>query len=196
MSPIVGTAGRFLKQFLLRPVTTGAIAPSSDSLAQEIVSDLDLARAQAVLEYGSGTGAFTNRILKEIGPQTKFIAIEVNPDFANVFRARYPQATLVQDSVANVRAICDEAKIGEVDSIVSGLPWAAFSEGMQTEFLNAMMRVLKPGGMFVTFAYVHGVWLPPGKRFEKLLPNYFSSISRSRIVWMNLPPAFVYRCER
>lgn len=83
-----------------------------------------------------------------------------------------------------------------VDCIVSGLPWAAFSASMQTKFLDETMRVLKPGGKFVTFAYVHGLWLTRGRRFAGLLPKYFSSVSNSPIVWLNVPPAFVYRCRR
>jgi phospholipid N-methyltransferase len=98
--------------------------------------------------------------------------------------------------VANVRAICDRARISSVDCIVSGLPWATFSHSMQIEFLDEMMRVLKPGGRFATFGYVHGLALPPAKWFANLLPKYFSRISKSRIVWLNLPPAFVYRCRR
>jgi phosphatidylethanolamine/phosphatidyl-N-methylethanolamine N-methyltransferase len=192
----MNSKARFLTQFLSKPTTIGAVAPSSAGLAKEMVRGLDLENARAVLEYGPGTGVFTEHILKGIGPQTKFVAIEINPHFAKLVRARYANLALVQDSVANVRAICDKAEIDSVDYIVSGLPWASFNNGMQAEFLDEMMRVLKPGGMFVTFAYVHGARLPPGKRFARLLPKYFESVSKSRVVWANLPPAFVYRCKR
>jgi len=179
-----------------KPGTTGAVAPSSAFLAQMMVAALDLGNAEAVLEYGPGTGVFTEYILREMKPASKFAAIEVNPQFAEIFKARFPGARLVEDSVANVRAICDEAGMPAVDCIVSGLPWASFSESMQLQFLDEMMKVLKPGGHFVTFAYVHGLALPPAKRFAGLLPNYFTSVSKSPVVWMNVPPAFVYRCRR
>ena len=113
-----------------------------------------------------------------------------------MFKAQHPRLPLFQDSVENVRTICDDAGMPSVDCIVSGLPWAAFSESMQLQFLNEMMRVLKPGGRFVTFAYMHGLALPPAKRFAGLLPNYFTSVLKSPVVWMNVPPAFVYRCRR
>ena len=161
-----------------------------------MVDDLGLETAEAVLEYGPGTGAFTPHILRELRSGARFAAIELNPEFAQVFKSRFPQVALFEDSVANARTICDSAEIESVDCIVCGLPWAAFSESLQVKFLDEMMRVLKPGGRFVTFAYVHGLPLPAARRFAALLPNYFSGVTRSPVVWKNVPPAFVYRCRR
>jgi phospholipid N-methyltransferase len=189
-------SARFLREFLAQPMATGAIVPSSDALGQAIVRNLDLSHAKAVVEYGPGTGAFTTYVLQSLDPDARLIAIEINPRLAEMFRKQHPDIQIFQDSVANARAICDSAGIGQVDCIVSGLPWASFQESMQVEFLDEMMRVLRPGGQFVTFAYVHGLLLPPGRRFSRILPRYFSSISKSPVVWNNFPPAFVYRCTR
>jgi phosphatidylethanolamine/phosphatidyl-N-methylethanolamine N-methyltransferase len=161
-----------------------------------MVEHLRLGAADAVLEYGPGTGVFTEFILRELKRDANFAAIEVNPRFAATFKARYPNVRLFQDTVANARSICDYAGMRSVDCIVSGLPWAAFSKSTQVRCLDEMMRVLKPGGRFVTFAYVHGLPLPAARRFASLLPKYFTSVSRSPVVWLNLPPAFVYRCRR
>jgi phospholipid N-methyltransferase len=75
------------------------------------------------------------------------------------------------------------------------LPWATFPESLQVECLDAMMRVLKPGGRFATFSYVHSLALTNSRRFAKRLPKYFKTVSKSPVVWLNLPPAFVYRCR-
>jgi len=161
-----------------------------------MVEGLELGNAEAVLEYGPGTGAFTGAILEGLKPSAKFAVIETNPQFAEIFTTRYPRVPLFQDSVANVRTICDRAGISSVDCIVSGLPWATFSKSLQMKCLDEMMRVLKPDGRFATFTYVHSLALPAAKRFANLLTNYFSTVSKSPVVWLNVPPAFVYRCRR
>lgn len=186
----------FLQEFVLSPGKTGAIAPSSGALAKEMVEGLGLAQAGAVLEYGPGTGAFTSYVLEGIPPSCKFVAIELNPRFAVEFRARFPNVALYEGSVADARQVCDQFGIGMADAIVSGLPWATFSQELQRTLLNEMMRVLRPGGRFVTFGYLQGLLLPGGQAFARVLPSYFSEVRRSRTVWNNLPPAFVYRCRR
>jgi phospholipid N-methyltransferase len=177
-------------------MATGAIVPSSDALGKAIVRNLDLSHAKAVVEYGPGTGAFTTYVLQSLDSDARLIAIEINPRLAEMFRKQHPDIQIFQDSVANAREICSSAGIDQVDCIVSGLPWASFPQSKQVEFLDEMMRVLRPGGQFVTFAYVHGLMLPPGRRFSRILPKYFSSISKSPVVWNNFPPAFVYSCTR
>jgi phosphatidylethanolamine/phosphatidyl-N-methylethanolamine N-methyltransferase len=192
----VRNMGKFLGEYLLHPIRTGAIAPSSPSLARTMVAWIDLPKARTVLEYGPGTGVFTGHIIRRMPANAKFAAIELNPRFAQLFRARYPNLTLVEDSVANVDAICRKLGMGSVDCIVCGLPWASFSEALQHRILDQMMAIMNPEGQFVTFAYLQGLLLPPGRRFARLLPRYFRHVSKSRIVWLNLPPAFVYQCRR
>jgi len=191
-----GSSTNFLLQFLRNPSQTGAVLPSSGYLAEAVVDWLDLGAARSVLEYGPGTGSFTPHILKRVGMDCRFLAIERNATLAEEFRRKLPDVELIQDSVENVRAICDRAGIDSVDCIVCGLPWAAFTEDLQRRLLDSMMTVLRPGGQFVTFAYLHGLPLPAGRRFASRLPEYFSEVRKSRTVWRNVPPALVYRCRR
>ncbi len=187
----------FLRQFLRSPGTVGAIAPSSPRLAERMVEAVDFSRAGVVLEYGPGTGAFTGAILRHLRPGASFAAIELNPRYAEILSKRFPTARIVNDSVANVEAVCRGMGLsdsGSVDAILSGLPWASFSDELQDEILTPMLRVLKPGGVFVTFGYHIGTFLPAGKRFYAKARRLFAKVDRSELVWLNLPPAFVMRC--
>ena len=186
----------FFRLYLKKPGVIGAIAPSSSHLARAMMEWLEWNDALVVIEYGPGTGSFTNEIIRNKLPECKYLGIEINAVLAGIFRKQFPSLTLYEDSVANVRAICDLEKVASADCIVCGLPWASFSASMQTTFLDAMMSVLRPGGQFVTFAYLQGLLLPAGQRFRRKLRRYFSQVSTSQTVWLNLPPAFVYRCRR
>lgn len=186
----------FLRNFVRQPIRVGAIAPSSSRLAQQMVQSIDWTTAKYVVEYGSGTGVFTQQITRCLQPGSKFFAIEQSAELAQRTRERCPGVTVYCDSVANVETLCQQQGHPQVDAILCGLPWAAFPESLQRECFDAMLRVLRPGGQFATFAYWQGVILPAGIRFAKLLKNTFSEVHRSPTVWRNLPPAFVYRCRR
>lgn len=188
--------GKFFLEFLHKPTTTGAVVPSSRSLARKMVEWLNFESSSAVIEYGAGTGVFTDAVLARLAPHCKFFIVEMNPVFVKTLRSRFPRTTIYEDTVKNVRELCDREQVKEVDSVISGLPWASFPDKMQTDYLEAMIAVLKPGGQFVTFAYLHGLLLPYGRRFRSKLHEYFCEVSCSDTVWMNLPPALVYRCRR
>ncbi len=186
----------FLLQFLSNPGEVGAVAPSSARLAAAMVEWIDWPGVRTVVEYGPGTGRFTGQILSRMSPQAKLVAIEINPRFVAALAERFPAVAVYQESVAEVKAVCRREGIGEVDAIVSGLPWASFSADDQDACLRGMMTVLRPGGQFVTFAYLQGLLLPAGRRFRAKLRQCFSRIEISKTVWRNLPPAIVYRCRR
>lgn len=186
----------FLKNFVRHPTQVGAIAPSSSGLVEAMVEWFDWEKAKNVVEFGPGTGVFTKAVVQQLRDDAKFFAIERSAELANTTRNRCPGVTVFEDSVTNVAELCRQESMGHVDAIVCGLPWASFSESLQTEIMDAMLEVLRPGGQFATFAYWQGVVLPAGIRFSRRLGNTFSSVERSHTVWRNLPPAFVYRCIR
>lgn len=195
-----GGARSFFRQYLADPGAIGAIAPSSAHLARRMLEGLDLARAGVVVEFGPGTGAFTGEIASRVGPMARFIAIERNPDLARLAAERFsadPRVRIVSDDAAHVADICRREGLGEppcVDAVISGLPWAGFPPALQDRLLKALLGVLKPGGVFVTFAYQFGHWLPAGRRFAAKARSLFKTVEKSPVVWRNLPPAFVYRC--
>jgi len=186
----------FFCEFLLKPRVVGALLPSSRNLALEMVNWIDWSNVRTVLEYGPGTGVMTEQVCSRIRPATRFLSIEVNPRLAGILRSRFPSVRVYQDSVRNVRGICQREGIDEVDVVVSGLPWASFSAKDQREFLHATLSVLKRGGQFATFAYLQGLLLPSGQRFKRELHRHFTQVELSKTTWMNLPPALVYRCRR
>lgn len=189
---------KFLTEFIRRPQNTGAIAPSSEALARTIVEDVGLEDASLVVEYGPGSGAFTGRIVRALPEDAEFLAFENNIRMHAEVTEQFPGVDVIHDSIINAPAVLEERGFEResVDTIVSGLPWASFGEPLQESLLEVTFELLRPGAKFTTFAYVHGLVLPSGRRFRKKLEAHFSRVDRSEIVWANLPPAFVYRCTK
>lgn len=187
---------RFLAAFVKRPFDTGSITPSSAQLAEAMVEGMELCHADTVVELGPGTGPFTHRIQEQLKPGACLLCFEINPEMAEALRHAFPKVRVVNDSIENLAHHLKEAGRDGVDAVVSGLPWAAFSPDRQQRLLDATVAPMKPGARFTTFAYSHAAWMPPARKFRELLDSRFSEVETSKVVWRNVPPAFVYRCRK
>ena len=181
-------------QFFSRPMTTGAICASSPELSKLITEGVDIDKAACVVELGPGTGAVTGFIADAVSPESKFFAVELNHDMFIALKRRFPHVKVYQDCASNLPILLEKEGCKHADVIISGLPWASFSDNTQEEILNAIVDALPPGGSFATFAYLQGTVLPAGRNFKKRLRRHFSKVEKSKIIWVNIPPAFVYRC--
>lgn len=186
----------FVAQFLKSPRVTGAVAPSSKFLAQRMLDWIDWGEVKTVVEYGPGCGAFTGQIVQRMRPDAEYLAVEIDDRMITRFQERFPRLRIVRESVANIGAICEAHGIEQIDVVICGLPWASFDKGQQDEYLEAMVKMLGTRGAFATFAYLVGLLLPAGHRFKSKLSEHFGHVTRSSVAWLNVPPAFVYRCRR
>jgi phospholipid N-methyltransferase len=161
-----------------------------------MVSAIEGEAPSLVVEFGPGTGSFTEALLVKLGPESHLIAIEKSDIFAAMLRRKFPDLDLVHGSVESLPQILEARGNRTADCIISGLPWASFDAGLQTRILAAAANSLREGGLIVTFAYLHGLILPAAWQFRRLLEATFRDVRQSQVVWRNLPPAFVYHCRR
>ena len=186
----------FVREFLRSPSTVGAIWPSSPALARAMVSASEVSEADKVLELGPGSGAFTGEILNSLRRDARFISIEKRPDLARTVAARFPQARVIEGCATRLALHLREEDFGRPDVILSGLPWAAFPDSLQTAILDEILATLTDDGVFSTFAYFGPHWLKAGRAFRRRLEASFRDVRRTPVVLANLPPAFVYYCRR
>ena len=208
----MGNALSFFQEFVKHPTHVGAIAPSSQALAREMVLQAHVSECHTLAEFGAGTGVFTKAALRALPEHSVFIAIEQN---ANLVRClcedlkkerlqeeppawcqRFAEPPVYCDTVENLPALMQKNNVTQLDSIISGLPWAAFNDELQDRLLKVALDCLKPNGLFCTFAYLQGLLLPAGKHFALKIGSRFSEVNKSRIIWGNLPPAFIYCCRK
>ncbi|CAM3302280.1 class I SAM-dependent methyltransferase [Stackebrandtia soli] len=187
-----GDAAVFFRSWMRTPGRTGAVLPSSRYLATAMTTVLTGIDDPDVAELGPGTGALTEAIQGRLGDGGSHVAVELNPEFAERLRRRFPNVDVVNDSATELVKILAERGRTGVDAVVSGLPFAAFPEQLQRDVLDAVVLSLRDsGGPFVTFNYVGAFSMPTARRFRGLLAERFAQIEISRPVLLNIPPAYV-----
>lgn len=187
----------FFKEWLNNPLRTGAIAPSSQALTRRMLEGMDFSGHKVVVELGAGTGVFTAELVRRMQGRGQLVLVERGEAMAESLRERYPHALVICDCVSRLGLHLQEHGISQVDYIVSGLPWTLFTPELQEQGLDQVQRFLRPGGIFVTFIYLHGMrFMNLGVKFERRLQRQLGRIDKSRPIWNNLPPARVWTWRR
>lgn len=178
---------RFIRSWLERPLSTGAVKPSGKILARAMARYVDPNSDGPVVELGPGTGPVTEALLEAGVAPSRLVLVEFNPSFCRILRARYPAATVVQGDAYSLRRLLETLLIQPAAAIVSGLPLVTKPIKMRLRLLRDAFDLMLPGAPFVQFTY--SVASPVPRR-----DGGFSAEASERI-WLNLPPArvWVYR---
>ena len=178
---------QFIRSWIEKPLSTGAVMPSSRVLARAMARYVDPQAAGPVIELGPGTGPVTEALVKQGIDPARLILVEFNPDFCRLLRSRYPQATVVQGDAYRLRRLLETYVDEPAAAIVSGLPLVTKPLRTRLRLISDAMTLLATGAPFVQFTYA---MLPP-------IPKGLSGVraEASDLIWMNLPPArvWVYR---
>ena len=185
----------FLKALIKNPTKIGAISPSSRALALEMLSHWPENQGDVIVEYGPGTGALSKILHEKLEEQTS-IALEVVEDFIPALQTNYQKTKFIHSSANELGTVLQQRDLVSPKLIVSGLPWAIFSDELQDSILNATFEHLDSSGVFSTFAYLHALKMPGAQHFFNKIKNTFSDVQKSNVTWMNLPPAIVYHCRK
>ena len=141
-----------------------------------------------VLEIGAGTGVITRALLQRgVSPERLFV-IEQDPFLAAFLEREFPDVCVRQGEALDTRCILAEEAVGRVRTIVSSLPLRNLPRVDQLETVRAMIGALTQGGQLIQFTYAAGCPIPSQKLGLKA-----ECLGR---VWMNFPPAAVWRFTR
>jgi phosphatidylethanolamine/phosphatidyl-N-methylethanolamine N-methyltransferase len=180
---------QFIRTWIGKPLSTGAVMPSSKALARTMARYVDPAASGPVIELGPGTGPVTEAMVERGVDPSRLILVEFDPDFCRLLRTRYPRATVVQGDAYRLRRLLDTYIRTPASAIVSGLPLVTKPVRTRLRLISDAMTLLAPGAPFVQFTYAMVTPIPKalnGIRAEA-----------SELIWMNVPPArvWVYRGE-
>jgi phosphatidylethanolamine/phosphatidyl-N-methylethanolamine N-methyltransferase len=178
---------RFIRSWIEKPLTTGAVTPSGKALARTMAAYVDPARPGPIIELGPGTGPVTEALVAQGVDPSRLVLVEFDPTFCRLLRGRYPQATVVQGDAYSLKRLLAGLMQQPAAAVVSGLP--LFTKPLRTRLrlLSEAFGLMSPGAPFVQFTY--NAVPPIPKRLERVRAE------ASERIWMNIPPArvWVYR---
>ena len=155
-------------------------------------ANAELTLARALVKAGGFKSAerYLLRVLGR-GPKTQFFAVDIDPAFVRQIQKRWPAVRCVCASAERLQSLVDAQGMGPIDHIVSGLPFVSLPPQMTRQILDNVTRVLRPGGTFTTFQYLHGYGLPPAISFRRSMSAGMGGPPSVRLVLRNVPPAIV-----
>jgi phosphatidylethanolamine/phosphatidyl-N-methylethanolamine N-methyltransferase len=178
---------QFIRSWFEKPLSTGAVMPSSKALARTMANYVDPQSKGPVIELGPGTGPVTQALVQRGIDPKRLVLVEFNPDFCLLLRKRYPAATVIQGDAYRLRRLLGTTLREPAAAVVSGLPLVTKPLRARLRLISDAMGLLAPGAPFIQFTYA---MVPP-------IPKVLTGIKAepSDTIWMNLPPArvWVYR---
>lgn len=172
----------FTKVFL-KDGMVGALFETSLYGVKKVCRLMDFSKKTILVEYGPGSGVFTKFILGQMTADSKIIAIESNKEFVDCLnKINDPRLVVVNDKAENILRIIKESGFGEVDYVISGIPFSFFKEEMRVKMVQNTFDALRVGGKFIVYQYSF--------LMAKYLKKRFPKVNLSWEV-RNLPPEFV-----
>lgn len=201
----------FLRRFCSNPSQVGALAPSSKALAKEISIHIpDRSHesseegAKRYLEIGAGSGSFTRKIVKKLGPGDHLDVVEFDANFCKQLQDEFKeyidngQVTIHQISITEYQA-------NPYDVIISGLPLNAFKSEFVNKILIKYEELAKEGAYISYFEYIALEKIKKAFLCGSDYTNFCSVLKQKKAftkkhsatsvrVLGNLPPARVQHC--
>lgn len=175
----------FIQKFISEPLKIGSITPSSSFLTKRMLEDLPWGNIRFIIELGAGTGVFTEYIARNKKKVCQVLIIEQDRKMREALQSQYPDF-FFGSAAESLQDYLVDYNLPKSECIVSGLPFALFSETLQHQIMEEVVCCLCPDSVFRAYQYSLHMW--------NTLEHYFSDVSFS-LEPLNVPPAFVYTCR-
>lgn len=185
-------SARFIRSWLENPRIIGAVSPSGRALAKAMASHVDPASEGLILELGPGTGPVTQALVARGVAPARLVLVEYERRFCQLLGERFQGVKVIQGDAYGLEATLRGKIDGKITAVVSSLPLLTRPERDRMALLHQAFNMLEPDGVFVQFTY--GLLSPMPLRSQ---PGGGAYVGKgSAPVWLNLPPARVWRYRR
>lgn len=175
----------FFKTFI-KDRDVASITPTSLHCVKKVCTNINFKKDFVLVEYGPGDGVFSKYILEKMSPGSKLILIELNEDFYNHLTntIQDPRVVIYNTRASEVEAAIDSTLIGNVDYVLSGIPFSFLEKSRKKIVLNATKNILREGGLFLAYQ--------TSGHLKKPVLEVFGNLETEREM-LNLPPYLIYR---
>jgi phospholipid N-methyltransferase len=178
----------YMKNFI-RDKNVASITPTSPFGVKRVCRNIDFDCGDLIVEYGPGTGVFTNYLLKYMKGSSRLILIERNKNFDSILKQTIqdPRVVIFNDSAENVLETLRSCQESHADYIISGIPFLLLNCQLKEKILYNTHRALKKGGKFL----VYQTCFQADHHLKVHLERYFPVV-RTRFEVRNIPPLRIY----
>lgn len=183
---------RFFRSWVDSPGLVGAVSPSGRFLARAMARCVDPHARGLVVELGPGTGPVTEALIERgIAPE-RLVLVEYGAEFCKLLRQRFPGVRIIQGDAYRLSDTLADVLDGPVAAVVSSLPLLNKPDEDRRTLLDQAFDLMGPDGLFVQFTYGINSPIPLARPHQR--PAFFAEVDPP--VWLNLPPARVWRYRR
>ena len=179
----------FFKRVLANPMRVGYLVPSSPFLTRQTASRLDFSRPRVVVELGPGEGCHTREIVKRMGPDSRLVLFEIDPEFVSHLRHQFrkdDRVTILETDALHIREALGDLGHSRCDYILSGIPFSTIKKSIRSRILSRIASAMDAESRFI--AYQLGTQLCEEGHLFKLAKKTFCAL--------NLPPINVMEFRR
>jgi phosphatidylethanolamine/phosphatidyl-N-methylethanolamine N-methyltransferase len=179
----------FFRRALAHPLRLGTPTPSSRAVGQFVAAQVVGRAPGLVVEVGGGTGVITRALLAAGVAPERLLVIEIDPEMADYLRATLRGVRVITGDALQIKTLLPPAWVGQVDTVISGLPMTTLSAARQREFIDGFLSVLAPTGRYLQ--YTHSIVGSPVQTKRLGLEGKWLGTT-----FRNFPPASVWTYRR
>lgn len=183
---------RFFGAWIDSPLKMGAVSPSGRFLARAMAQCVDATAEGLVIELGPGTGPVTEALLAHGVSPERLVLVEYDGAFCKLLERRFPKARVLRGDAYNLRQTLRALRGQKIACVVSSLPLLTRPERERIRLLDEAFALMGEAGAFVQFTY--GLVSPMPLKQTGKARDYMGEVIQP--VWLNLPPARVWRYTR
>lgn len=173
----------YLKSFF-KDKDVASVTPTSRFCVRTVCQPIDFSQDITLVEYGAGAGVFSHYLLDHMTPGSQLHLFETNEILFNkLTQINDSRAHFYDQSVEHITELLPEDIIGEVDFIISGIPFSFLDAKVKSSVLEQSYQLLRDGGEFLAYQ--------TSGHLEESLQATFGKVKTSW-EWRNIPPMTVY----